>query len=183
VGLREVREKAQEILHKPEQATGFYRIAYEKRGTPSMPRRSKLPPNKTIIEAVVDKALAEKLRSIAYEIYHGRRGALSYTVEEALETFIKLYENKQVSINPHNNIDAYWRQILEYIKKKHGDMLTPYEIIEPDLVEAITMTRGADKRTVKKYLETFLRLGYIKHVAGFSPKRVFKVQRDGPETP
>ena len=148
-----------------------------------MPRRSKLPPNKTVIEAVVDKALAEKMRSIAYEIYGERRGALSYTVEEALKTFIKLYENKQVSINPHNSIDAYWKQILEYIKKKHGDMLTPYEIIEPDLVEAITMTRGADKRTVKKYLETFLRLGYIKHVAGFSPKRVFKVQRDGLETP
>ena len=64
-----------------------------------MPRRSKLPPNKTIIEVVVDKALAEKLRNIAYEIYGERKGALSYTVEEALKTFVKLYENKQVSIN------------------------------------------------------------------------------------
>jgi hypothetical protein len=141
-----------------------------------MPRRSKLPPNKTVIEAVVDKALAEKLRGIAYEIYGERKGALSYTVEEALKTFIMLYENKQVSINPHNSIDAYWRQILEYIKKKRGDELAIYEITEPELIEAIVKTRGADKRTVKKYLETFLRLGYIKHVAGFSPKRVFKVQ-------
>jgi len=148
-----------------------------------MPRRSKLPPNKTIIEAVVDKALAEKLRSIAYEIYGERRGALSYTVEEALETFIKLYENKPVSINPHSNIDAYWRQMLEYIKKKRGDELAIYEITEHELVEAVVKTRGADKRTVKKYLETFLRLGYIKHVAGFPPRRVFKVLRGGLEAP
>jgi len=143
-----------------------------------VPQRSKLPPNKTIIEVVVDKALAEKLRNIAYEIYGERKGALSYTVEEALKTFVKLYENKQVSINPHSNIDAYWGQILEYIKKKYDDILTPDEITEPDLVEAIVKTRGADKRTVKKYLEAFLRLGYIKHVAGFTPKRVFSVQKD-----
>jgi hypothetical protein len=148
-----------------------------------MPRRSNLPPDKTIIEAVVDKALAEKLRNVAYKIYGERRGALSYTVEEALKTFIKLYENKQVSINPHNSIDAYWRQALEYIKKKRGDDLAIYEVTELELVEAIVKTRGADKRTVKKYLEMFLRLGYIKHVAGFPPKRVFKVQRDGLETP
>jgi hypothetical protein len=143
-----------------------------------MPSRSQIPKNKVQINAVININTYEQLRRLATMIYGGGKGSYSKIIEDAIAYYAKSINEAQ---NPGNHrkpsVEQAWQGILEYIKRKHNDPLPPEEIHEKELIEAIAATRGSDKRTIRKWLNTLQELKYIEYIAGVAPKRIFKVKK------
>lgn len=141
-----------------------------------MPSRSQIPKNKVQINAVININTYEQLRRLAAMIYGGGKGSYSKIIEDAIAHYAKSINDAPNPRKPPS-IEQAWQGIIEYIKRKHNDPLPPEEIHEKELIEAITATRGSDKRTIRKWLNTLQELKYIEYIAGTAPKRIFRVKK------
>jgi hypothetical protein len=141
-----------------------------------MPSRSQIPKNKVQINAVININTYEQLRRLAAMIYGGGKGSYSKIIEDAIAHYAKSINEVQNTRKPPS-VEHAWQGIIEYIKSRRNDPLPPEEIHEKELIEAITATRGSDKRTIRKWLNTLQELKYIEHIAGTAPKRIFKIKK------
>jgi hypothetical protein len=144
-----------------------------------MPSRSQIPKNKVQINAVININTYEQLRRLAVMIYGGRKGSYSKIIEDAIAHYAKSINEVQNPMKTPKipSVEQAWQGIIEYIKRRRNDPLPPEEIHERELIEAIAATRGSDKRTLMKWLNTLQELKYIEYIAGTAPRRVFKVKR------
>jgi len=129
-----------------------------------MPRLNK---NKVGIYIVINKETNKKLRELIMMKYgEYRRGYLSHEVELAILHWISMHtqiHTNQIVINPKPKAHQVFQQIRRYIIDKYGFL--PHQISKNDIVEAISAVRGSDKRTIKKWLNEFLKYKLIKQVA------------------
>jgi len=128
---------------------------------------------KSELHVRISSEVIENLRSLIMQKYtRMERGLLSHEVEMALRHWLALHTNtqsseKQIFQDPIPKVTLVFMQVKEYLLKKYYEELPPEkEIYIKNLEEAIAYVRGSDKRTIRKWLETFSRMKLIKHVSG-----------------
>ena len=120
------------------------------------------------IPSELDKSLR---RYIAMKYQSFEKGLLSWEVEQAINHWIKLHTNAQKQEemtvpNPTPKAVKVFFQVKEYLLSKYFVELKPGMTVPATyLKEAIMATRGSDKRTVKKWLETFEKFKLIKWIS------------------
>ncbi|MDH5815660.1 MAG: hypothetical protein QE164_02565 [Candidatus Nezhaarchaeota archaeon] len=131
------------------------------------------PPNgKARLDVYIDERLYKKLRELARQKYENFRGALSNEVEEAIRHWILLHaqsaHKSYGKLNPEPKVFRAFRQVKEYMVKRFG-----YEYLgsgqqfpKKHIVEAIAAVRGADEKTINKWMKRFINAKLIKHIAG-----------------
>ena len=122
-------------------------------------------------QAWITKSLDQKFRNLIQKKYGKyERGLLSYEAEMALRYWIALHTNAQSQIlrkqpNPTPKVAITFSQVKSYLLKNYYFELKPgQQIPRLHLERAIMAVRGSDPRTVKKWLETFHKMGLIKPV-------------------
>lgn len=94
-------------------------------------------------------------------------GMYSEEVELALRHWISLGKHGKVG-NPSNKVQGnkpilVFQQVLNYIKQKYGlDIGYSTELAKRFFIEGIKAVRGSSDKTVKKWLNIFKELGFIK---------------------
>ncbi|MEM2612588.1 MAG: hypothetical protein QXJ45_08250 [Thermoproteota archaeon] len=138
-------------------------------------RRKSSTVKKEKILITIRKDLVDKFRSLLMQKYPKyEKGILSYEVELALNYWINLHTKAQSSetskinpINPTPKVLTVFLTVKDYLLRKYYDELHPgSQVIDIHLREAIANVRGADERTIKKWLKRFTENKLIKHVAG-----------------
>ena len=127
--------------------------------------------NKIKIGIWIDSILAEKLRSLINQKYENyERGLLSYEVEMALRHWISLHTNAQKTLeankpNPTPKASLVFSQVKEYLLSHWYYELRPgQQISRSHLEKAIMAIRGSDRRTIRKWLRIFHKMGLAKPV-------------------
>ena len=134
-----------------------------------MPR---LPRGKKLLQAYVSEDLLKEFRELAFRKHGVLRGALSWEVEEALKNWLALNNTHKCTqikpLNPGNKILKVYNQVKEYIKEKYyyGTLMPHSQVPRKFLVEAIMAIRGPDKRTVRGWLDRFMKFKLIKYLGG-----------------
>lgn len=136
------------------------------------------------VEVLISEDLANMVYAEASKIYGSCRGAVSWFIESLLrEWFIK--RNPGLD-NIHGRMpEQVFIKVLKRIADSRGEyvsMLEKAQVVERELRDAIMKERGADPRTVKKWINLFLQQGFIAYVGGFPPNRIFEVKKI-PKTP
>jgi len=135
-----------------------------------MPGRNKIPKGKAQLNVLISEKLKNKLIDLVKVKYPSLRGGLSTEVENALAHWISLHTQKHTNssqinkINPLPKAKVVFEQIKVYLKEKYG--FPPQQVTYRDLEEAISMVRGSDKRTVRKWMNEFIKWKLIKHIVG-----------------
>jgi len=111
--------------------------------------------------------LIEEIRNYAYRELGRFRGALSMFVEQALRQYIVTREHTQIHTNPNPSPKAsvVKDQIKEYLKRKYGYVIFT-SVPHKHLVEAIASIRGADPRTIRKWIKILEQFKLIKSRGG-----------------
>ena len=93
-------------------------------------------------------------------------GTLSSEVERALEEYLK---SRTRARDTRTNLYRVWEDVKNYLSQKYKYVIVPGEttILRSHLIEAIKMTRGVDKRTVRKWLRAFT---WFKLIKPLNPK-------------
>ena len=99
-----------------------------------------------------------------------QRGLLSHEVEQAMKHWYALHTKSQKSLldkapNPMPRVSNVYMQMKRYLLSKYFDELNPGATIPYKyLREAIQQTRGSDKRTITKWLKTFVQNGLLRQL-------------------
>jgi len=131
---------------------------------------AKVKKGKKGIYIIISEEIDKKLRELINMKYNGfEKGLLSAEVENALAHWIALHTQKHAnpavnSLNPKPKVKQVFDAIRERLKAKYG--YYPQQVSFRDLEEAIELERGSDKRTIKKWIQLFLKYKLIKHIAG-----------------
>ena len=118
----------------------------------------------------VNRDIVEQLkRLIAIKYGKVERGLISREAEEALAYWIRLHTQMHTNsvvierINPHPKVHRVFEQVKDYFRKKYKYI--PQQVTWSDLEEAISAIRGSDRRTIKKWIEQFIRWKLVKPIA------------------
>jgi hypothetical protein len=136
-----------------------------------MPR---CPEGKVGVYFYLSKKLVGEFRNLAFQKHGNLHGSLSYEAEAALGNWlIQNTQNhtKQLIINKVNPAPKVFRvftQIKSYLKEKYGyaALISGQQVPRQHLVEAISMVRGVDDRTIRSWLRRFASAKVIKWIAG-----------------
>jgi len=123
----------------------------------------------------IDMNIEKKLRNLIQNKYeHYQKGLLSYEVELAIRNWLALHTQTQKiknnaviqgKPNPLPNVIIAFQKVKEYLLGKYYDTLFQGQQINyKHLEEAIMNTRGVDKRTIRKWLKIFHKMGFIKPI-------------------
>jgi len=119
----------------------------------------------------LDASVVENLRSLIQEKYNKyEKGLLSYEVELALRNWLALHTQAQTTLeikkpNPTPQVMVIFAQIKENLLHRwYYELKSGQQIPTSQLEEAIMAVRGSDKRTVRKWLRIFNRMGLIKPI-------------------
>ena len=121
------------------------------------------------------KSLVENFRNLIMQKYNRyEKGLLSYEVEMALRSWLALHTKAQKTLevkkpNPTPKVYMYFAEVKDYLLRKYyTELWSGQQIPYKHLEEAIINTRGADKRTVQKWLRIFHTSGLVKPVTSAS---------------
>jgi len=131
--------------------------------------------DKVQVKVYLPKDLALNIRKLIQQKYQKyERGLLSYEFEMALRNWLALHTKAQTILeankpNPTPKVYRVFAEVKDYLLRKYYEELRsgqqiPYKHLE----EAIMNTRGSDKRTIRKWLQTFHKMGLIKPVTSAS---------------
>jgi uncharacterized protein YcgL (UPF0745 family) len=131
----------------------------------------KLPKDKVGVYLYIDRKLFEQFKRLCFQKYEKFHGALSYEVEQALQSWIALHTqdtHKVGAVNPQPRVYKVFNQVKEVLKERFGysAIVPQLQIPRIHLVEAITCVRGVDERTVNTWMSRFQKFKLIKHVGG-----------------
>lgn len=114
-----------------------------------------------------------KLRGLIQSKYQKyERGLLSNEIEQAVLNWVALHTSAQTSLevttpNPTFRVRVVFQQVKNYLTKTFYDELQSGQQINVEHVRtAIAECRGSDKRTVEKWLRSFVKMKLLKPVAG-----------------
>lgn len=68
--------------------------------------------------------------------------------------------------NPPFKLAKKWNAVKSYFTSKNLPLVTGVQVSRRELREAIAQTIGGDERTIRKYLNFFMQLKLVKHIAG-----------------
>ena len=126
---------------------------------------------KTRLLIYLPKDLDKKLREfLSFKYKNYEKGLLSYEVEQAIKHWIALHTKAQKTLvmkapNPTPKISRVFVEVKEYLLRKYYVELIPGSTVaDVHLREAIAQTRGADPRTIRKWLQIFNSAGLIKRL-------------------
>lgn len=136
-----------------------------------MPR---LPKGKIGVYIYVDERLWDEFRRLAFMKHDAFHGVLSYELEQAIQAWLAQHTHKNTQIlvpnkvNPQPKVYKVFNQVKEYLKQTYGyaAIVAGQQVPKVHLQSAIMAIRGADDRTVEKWMDRFLKAKLIKWVAG-----------------
>jgi len=144
-----------------------------------MPRKDQIPKGKKVLTVLISEDLYRKLMDYVSEVAksEGRlRGLLSMVVEDALRLYLApRTQHAQIHANPGYRVRKVYGQILEVLKQMLGALPADGIVHEKILEKAIEEVKGADPRTVSKWINVLLKHGLLKVVGGVPPNRVFEL--------
>jgi len=127
--------------------------------------------NKTKLQVWIPNTLNEKFRELIARKYPKyEKGLLSYEVEMALRHWLSLHTRAQSQVlrnppNPKPKVYLIFSSVKDWLLRNYYEELkSGQQIPLKHIREAIIAVRGADTRTVKKWLDTFHKMGLIKPV-------------------
>jgi len=134
---------------------------------------TKIPEGKCVLYVYIDRNIDKRLRELIIRKYgEYRRGLLSYEVECALQAWLATHKIAQSNakgearINPAPKYWLVFQRCLAWIESKYKISFEEvHQIPARFLREAIAAVRGSDKRTIKKWLETFTEQKLIKWIS------------------
>lgn len=112
----------------------------------------------------------KKLKELALKLYNGRKGSMAQVLVNAINMYYATrmsthtHGTKVLPNNPPPHVYKTYTAVKQYIERKM-QIENPYEAPVAYLKEAIIYVRGADPRTIKKWLTLFERYGCIKFVS------------------
>jgi hypothetical protein len=120
------------------------------------------------LKVYVSKNLIKQLKELVVAKYGKLRGGLSYEVEDALKNWIMAHSTQHdtkivQSINPMPRVFQVFNQVKEQLKTTYGYL--PQQTTIQHLTRAISIVRGGDKRTIRKWLQEFAKWKLIKEIA------------------
>jgi len=125
--------------------------------------------NKTKMIISISEHLNLRFRSFLAEKYRTvEKGMISHEVSQALGHWIAMHTDAQKSLinnkpNPTPKVISAYIEIKEYLLSKfYEELHSGSTVVKRHFEEAIMNVRGSDKRTIKKWLKTFRRMGLIK---------------------
>jgi hypothetical protein len=126
---------------------------------------------KVKVGVFINEDLMARFRKLIMEKYNKyEKGLLSYEVENALRYWIALHTNAQNTMtknkpNPTPKVISVWMQVKEYLLKNwYMELIPGQQVARVHLEKAITAVRGGDKRTIEKWLNTFIKMGLVKPI-------------------
>jgi hypothetical protein len=127
---------------------------------------------KVKLQCLIAEDVNEELRQLIQQKYkYYTRGLLGWEVEQALRAWLAMHTEAQRErlinkTNPNFAVAQVFLQVKQYLMDNYYEELIPGTTVPLKILEkAIIATRGADKRTVRKWLETFYRMGLIKPIS------------------
>ena len=132
-----------------------------------MPR---LPKGKRQLNVYISSEILEIFRDICKKKHQDEMYGLSAETEDAIRLWIKehTYEHtlplRFEKVNPAPRIFQKWMAVRRRLEAEYGGEL-PHQVTRGSLEEAIIKEIGSDQRTVRKYFQTFKRIGVIKFIA------------------
>lgn len=128
----------------------------------------KVPDGKEQIHILLDKDIAKKLRKYIQEAYPTyTKGLLSIVVQDALASYLNA-RMQQHTANPINPGLPFVQRVCQEIKLKLYEKGLVSQASLNDITQAISEARGSDPRTIKKWITTLLKLGYLKQITLFT---------------
>ena len=130
-------------------------------------RRHVLFKNKIKTSLYVDRELWAKFKRLALEKHGNFHGGLTAEVEEALRNWLSAHtkdtQNFEIKnrVNPQPRVFSVYKNVKEYLKRQGIE----YQCTLEKLVEAISFTRGNDRRTVRKWLNEFVKYKCVKEIS------------------
>jgi hypothetical protein len=133
-------------------------------------------PKKIKVGFYIDRRLYDEFRRLAFTKSGRLHGALSYELEQALLNWLGLHTQMHTNskgggitlpqLNPQPKAARVWEQVRYYLKRRFGYLvLAGAQVNRAHLVDAIEAIRGSDPRTVRKWLEEFMKYKLIKPVS------------------
>jgi len=98
---------------------------------------------------------------------HNSMYGLSSEVEDAMKSWIKLHTHEHTkpldinTVNPAPRIFTQWRKVRKRVEVEYGGDV-PHQLPRFMIENAIIKELGSDRRTIRKYLKLFTRVGVIK---------------------
>jgi len=134
----------------------------------------KLPKDKVGAYFYIDKKLFEEFKRLCFQKHENFHGAMSYEVEQALQSWIAQHTQNHTrqlvvnKVNPQPRVFTVFNQVKEYLKEKYGyaAIVPGQQVPRVHLRDAIMAVRGLDYRTVSKWMGLFTKLKLIKWIAG-----------------
>lgn len=122
--------------------------------------------NKIKTSLYIDKELWENFKELALKKYGKFHGSLTAEVEMALRSWLNAHTKAHKldvknTVNPIPKVFVVYDKVKSYLKKE-GII---YQTHVSKLYEAISVVRGNDKRTVRKWMEEFVKWGLIKEIS------------------
>lgn len=139
-------------------------------------RRRRGMEGKRQLKAWISEDIYELLQDLAPAIYGRPYGAISYVVEEALKAYLLPRMHTQMHTNPPGRIRRIWDQVAECIREAHGGLL-PDQVPAKILHMCIGEVRGSDRRTIEKWVHSFLIVGKIKDLTPHLPphRKIYEI--------
>ncbi len=132
-------------------------------------KADKVKADKVKVGLFLDKKLMENFRAMIQDKWKKyERGLLSYEAEMALRHWLSLHTKTQNAIgvdkpNPTPKTAMVFAQVKNYLLSNWYYELKPgQEVHVRHLEEAIAAVRGGDKRTIRRWMNEFHRMGLIK---------------------
>ena len=116
----------------------------------------------------IDENLNEEFRKFIVKKYgEYRHGLLSLEIEQAIRYWMELHTKDTKTFLPKVStpkVQEYFLRVQAYLREKYKIVFFPGQKLPKRLiVEAITNTFGADKRTIRKYIRLFLEYKLLKN--------------------
>lgn len=116
---------------------------------------------KVITTISIKEDIYKQVSKLAHEVYGFERGAFSYAVEEALQYWLETHTAAHMKTNPPPTIRERYNAVMRELRKMKG--FIPVKTSKIDFEKAIMSAFNvADPRTIRKWLHTFFKMGFIK---------------------
>jgi len=126
----------------------------------------------------LDEKLIKRFKELIAAKYKAfQHGLVSYETEQAIRHWLALHTHAHDDIayksnsfktpNPPPRVAEVWNMVKQYLLDNYYLELKPGQQINlAHLIQAIAAVRGNDKRTIRKWLETFHRFHLVKPISG-----------------
>jgi len=128
------------------------------------------------VEILIREDLAKILFARAVEEYGKGRGSVSALIERLLEEYF--FPRDHGESESESRVEKVFKNIIRLIAEiRNTDPDRINEVTESEVLRAVSSLRGSDPRTIRKWLNIFLQNGYLEHVGGREPRRIFRINK------